>query len=130
MPGWCGKMLWVDLTTEKLEERPLDPRMARDYIGGRGLGIRILLDHVDPGVDPFSPDNVMVMATGPLTGTAAPTGARYMVMTKSPLTGAVTCSNSGGHFPAELKKAGWDAIVFTGRATGPCTCGWITTRPN
>ncbi len=119
MFGWCGKILWVDLTTEKIEERPLDPHVARNYIGGRGLGIRLLLDNVDPNVDPLSPDNHMIMATGPLTGTAAPTGARYMVMTKSPLTGAVTCSNSGGHFPAALKKAGWDAIVFKGKAVRP-----------
>jgi aldehyde:ferredoxin oxidoreductase len=119
MFGWCGKMLWVDLTTEKMEERPLDPQMARDYIGGRGLGIRLLTDNVDPKVDPFSPNNDMVMATGPLTGTTAPTGARYMVMTKSPLTGAITCSNSGGHFPTALKKAGWDAIIFRGKAARP-----------
>jgi aldehyde:ferredoxin oxidoreductase len=112
-------MLWVDLTTEKIEEHRLDAKIARNYIGGRGLGIRLLLDHVDPVIDPFSADNFLVMATGPLTGTSAPTGARYMVMTKSPLTGAVTCSNAGGHFPAALKKAGWDAIVFKGRAARP-----------
>jgi aldehyde:ferredoxin oxidoreductase len=119
MFGWCGKILWVDLTGGTLEERALDPGTACDYIGGRGLGIRFLLDNVNPGVAPLSPDNDMVMATGPLTGTSAPTGARYMVMTKSPLTGAITCSNSGGRFPAALKKAGWDAIVFKGRAPRP-----------
>ncbi len=119
MHGWCGKTLWVDLSSGRVEARPLDPKVARDYIGGRGLGIRHLLDRVDPQTDPLGPDNDLVMATGPLTGTSAPTGARYMVMTKSPLTGALTCSNSGGHFPAELKKAGWDSIVFQGRAAEP-----------
>jgi len=119
MHGWCGKLLWVDLSSGMIEARRLDPKVARDYIGGRGLGIRILTDHVDPAVDPLSPENVMVMATGPLTGTIAPTAARYMVMTKSPLTGAITCSNAGGHFPAAIKKAGWDAIVFTGKAKRP-----------
>lgn len=119
MYGWCGKVLWVDLNAGQLEERPLDPKQARDYIGGRGLGIRHLLDHVDPAVEPLSPGNDLVMATGPLTGTMAPTGARYMVMTKSPLTGAITCSNSGGHFPASLKKAGWDAIIFRGKSPEP-----------
>lgn len=61
----------------------------------------------------------MIMATGPLTGTGAPTGARYMVMTKSPLTGALTCSNSGGFFPTEFKRSGYDTIIFKGRATVP-----------
>jgi aldehyde:ferredoxin oxidoreductase len=119
MTGWCGKILWVDLTSGTVTQRPLDPAMARNYIGGRGWGIRLLLDNVDPGVDPLDPGNDLIMATGPLTGTTAPTGARYMVMTKSPLTGAITCSNSGGHFPAALKKAGWDAIVFIGESPLP-----------
>lgn len=119
MYGWRGRVLWVNLTAGVVEERPLDPRTARDYIGGRGLGIKHLLDAVDPEVDPLSEANDLVMATGPLTGTSAPTGARYMVMTKSPLTGAVTCSNSGGKFPSVLKKAGWDAIIFRGRSSEP-----------
>ncbi len=119
MFGWCGKVLWVHLTDGRIEERALDPETARDYIGGRGLGIRHLLDWVDPDTDPLDAANDLVMATGPLTGTPAPTGARYMVMTKSPLTGALTCSNAGGHFPAALKKAGWDAVVFRGRAPEP-----------
>jgi len=119
MPGWCGKILWVDLTEGRVEERPLEPQAARDFIGGRGLGIRHLLDEVDPQAHPMGPANDLVMATGPLTGTSAPTAARYMVMTRSPLTGAVTCSNSGGHFPAALKRAGWDAVIFRGQAPHP-----------
>jgi aldehyde:ferredoxin oxidoreductase len=83
------------------------------------LGIYYLNQEVDPKTDPHSPDNLLVMATGPLTGTGAPTGARYMVMTKSPLTGAITCSNSGGQFPTELKRAGFDAIIISGRAEAP-----------
>jgi aldehyde:ferredoxin oxidoreductase len=93
--------------------------VAKDYIGGRGLGIYYLNQEVDPKIEPLSPDNLLVMATGPLTGTGAPTGARYMVMTKSPLTGAITCSNSGGQFPTELKRAGFDAIIISGRAEAP-----------
>lgn len=119
MQGWCGKVLRVDLTAGRVEERPLDPRIARKFIGGRGFGIKHLLDEVDPGTAPLSEGNDLVMATGPLTGTSAPTGARYMVMTKSPLTGAVTCSNSGGKFPAALKKAGWDMIIVRGKAPEP-----------
>lgn len=119
MFGWRGKLLRVDLTTGTIHNEPLDPQTAKDYIGGRGLGIYYLNKEVDPSVDPLSPENILVMATGPLTGTRTPTGARYMVMTKSPLTGAITCSNSGGKFPTELKRAGYDGIIFSGRAAAP-----------
>ena len=119
MYGWRGKILRVDLTGGKIEAENLEPRVARDFIGGRGLGAYYLNKEGDPTCDPFSPDNMMVMATGPLTGTPAPTAARYMVMTKGPLTGAITCSNSGGQFPKELKWAGFDAFIFTGRASEP-----------
>jgi aldehyde:ferredoxin oxidoreductase len=119
MHGWCGKVLRVDLTRGELRQEPLDPQVAKEYIGGRGLGIYFLNREGDPKADPFSPENPLVMAAGPLTGTGAPTGARYMVTTKSPLTGAITCSNSGGMFPAELKRAGWDAILFHGKALQP-----------
>jgi aldehyde:ferredoxin oxidoreductase len=119
MYGWRGKILRVDLTSEEVRRDDLDPAVAKDYIGGRGLGIYYLNKEGDPACDPLSPDNLMVMAAGPLTGTPAPTAARYMVMTKGPLTGAVTCSNSGGHFPRELKRSGFDALLVTGRAKRP-----------
>ncbi|NSW85703.1 MAG: aldehyde ferredoxin oxidoreductase family protein [Syntrophobacteraceae bacterium] len=119
MYGWTGKTLKVDLTRGEVEEEALDPRIARSFIGGRGLGIHRLLKDVDPKCDPLGEQNALIMAAGPLTGTKAPTGARYMVMTRSPLTGSVTCSNSGGFFPAELKKAGVDMIVFRGKASEP-----------
>jgi len=119
MHGWTGKILRVDLSRGEIREEPLDPQVARNYIGGRGLGVYYLLKEVDPQCDPLGPENPLIMAVSPLTGTRAPTGARYMVMTKSPLTGAITCSNSGGYFPAEIKKAGLDMIVFEGRAREP-----------
>ena len=119
MYGWRGKILRVDLTTGGLKEENLDMKVAKDYIGGRGLGIYYLNKEVDPRCDPLSSDNMLVMATGPLTGTATPTGSRYMVMTKGPLTDTITCSNSGGQFPKELKRAGIDAILFSGRAAKP-----------
>ncbi len=119
MYGWRGKILRVDLTKGECQEESLDPRAARDYIGGRGLGIYYLNRETKPRCDPLSPENTMIMATGPLTGTPAPTASRYMVMTKGPLTGAVTCSNSGGYFPRELKRAGFDAVIFEGRASKP-----------
>jgi aldehyde:ferredoxin oxidoreductase len=119
MYGWKGKVLRVDLTKGETRVESLDPGIAKDYIGGRGLGIYYLNEEVDPNCDPLSPENMIVMANGPLTGTRAPTGARYMVMTKSPLTGAITCSNSGGRFPTEMKRAGYDVVIFTGRAKRP-----------
>lgn len=119
MNGWMGKILHVNLTERTCSEEPLDERVAKDYVGGRGLGIHFLNQSVDPMCDPFDPNNLLIMATGPLTGTGAPTGARYMVMTKSPLTGALTCSNAGGMFPNEFKRTGYDAIIFSGRADKP-----------
>ncbi len=119
MKGWMGKVLRVDLTTGSIKDEILDPRVAKDYIGGRGLGIYYLNKEVNPKCDPLSPENMLIMMTGPLTGTGAPTGARYMVMTKSPLTGAVTCSNSGGMMPRDMKRAGYDGIIFKGKAEKP-----------
>jgi len=119
MKGWIGKILRVDLTTGEIKDEFLDPKVAKDYIGGRGIGIYYLNKEMDPTCDPFSPENLMIMMTGPLTGTGAPTGARYMVMTKSPLTGAVTCSNSGGMMPREMKRAGYDGVIFKGKSAKP-----------
>lgn len=119
MYGWRGKLLRVNLSTQEIIIEPLDPQVAKDYIGGRGLGIYLMNQEMDALCDPLSPDNMLIMATGPLTGTKAPTGARYMVMTKSPLTGAITCSNSGGKFPAAFKQTGFDAVIFTGKAAQP-----------
>ena len=109
MGGWRGTILRVNLSNGTTRKEPLDPKLARAYIGGRGLGTKILSRReIDPTVDPLSPRNVLILATGPLTGTNAPTGGRYMVITKSPLTGAVACSNSGGYFGAEMKFCGYD----------------------
>ena len=119
MGGWRGDVLRVNLTKGTITKEALDPKLARAYIGGRGLGTKILYDEVDPKVDPLSPHNKLIMATGPLTGTNAPTGGRYMVITKSPLTGAIACSNSGGYIGAELKFCGHDLLILEGRAKAP-----------
>jgi aldehyde:ferredoxin oxidoreductase len=92
---------------------------ANDYLGQRGLATKYLASEIDPKVDPLSPDNKIIWATGPLTGTMASTGGRYSVVTKGPLTGAIACSNSGGYFGAELKFAGWDMVIIEGRASSP-----------
>ncbi len=119
MYGWHGKILRVDLTNEKVSSESVNPRVARDFIGGRGWAIKYLYDEVDPLVDPLSPENKLIFATGPLTGTPAPTGNRYMVITKSPLTGALSNSNSGGDFPTWMKRTGFDMFIFEGKADQP-----------
>jgi len=124
MNGWMGKILRVNLSNGKICEEALDPRVARDFLGGRGLSIYYLLKEVDPNCDSLGEDNKLIMTTGPLTGTKAPTGARYMVTTKSPLTNAISTSNSGGSFPAELKRSGYDVLIFEGAAAEPAYL-WI-----
>ncbi|MEW5830811.1 MAG: aldehyde ferredoxin oxidoreductase family protein [Chloroflexota bacterium] len=119
MYGWHGKLLRINLTTGKVSTEEIDPKIARDYIGGRGWAIRYLTDEVDPKVDALSPGNKLIFATGPLTATTAPTGNRYMVVTKSPLTGALAHSNSGGDFPTWMKRTGYDMFIFEGAARGP-----------
>ncbi|OHD17325.1 MAG: aldehyde ferredoxin oxidoreductase [Spirochaetes bacterium GWB1_59_5] len=119
MFGYNGKILRVDLTTRTVKVEALDEIKARKYIGGRGFGTKMMMDEVDPKVDALSPANKLMLVTGPLTGTATPTGGRYMAVTKSPLTGTIASSNSGGYFGAELKFAGWDAIILEGKASAP-----------
>ncbi|MGE5097780.1 MAG: aldehyde ferredoxin oxidoreductase family protein [Betaproteobacteria bacterium] len=116
---WARKILRVDLTKGTCTPEPLNMEWAKLYLGQRGLATKYFTAEVDPKVDPLSPANKMIFATGPLTGTIASTGARYSVITKGPLTGAIACSNSGGHFGAELKAAGWDMIIFEGKAPKP-----------
>ena len=119
MYGWHGKLLRINLTTREVTAEDIDPQVSKDYIGGRGVAIRYLYDEVDPQVDPLSPDNKLIFATGPLTATTAPTGNRYMVVTKSPLTGALAHSNSGGDFPTWMKRTGFDLFIFEGKASEP-----------
>ncbi|MDO9134846.1 aldehyde ferredoxin oxidoreductase family protein [Hydrogenophaga sp.] len=117
--SWAGKILRVNLTAGTVKSEPLNTEWARAYIGSRGLGSKYLVSEVDPKVDPLAPENKIIWATGPLTGTMASTGGRYTVITKSPLTGAIACSNSGGYWGAELKMAGWDMIIFEGKSPKP-----------
>ena len=110
--AWTRQVLRVNLTQGTCIPEPLNMDWANQYLGQRGLATRYLAEEIDPACDALGPDNKLIMATGPLTGTMASTGGRYSVITKSPLTGAVACSNSGGFFGAELKNAGWDMIIF------------------
>ncbi len=117
--AWAGKLLRVNLTEGTCVSEPLNMDWAHTYIGQRGLGTKYLMEEIDPMVDPLSPENKMIMATGPLTGTNASTAGRYSVITKGELTGAIACSNSGGFFGNELKNAGWDMIIFEGKSPKP-----------
>jgi aldehyde:ferredoxin oxidoreductase len=117
--GYAGKIAFVDLTTGRIETEALDKEIARKYIGGLGIGVRILFERQKKGIDPLGPENTLGFTTGPLTGTITPTGARYMAVCKSPLTGGWGDANSGGYFGSELKSAGWDAVFFSGSAPSP-----------
>jgi aldehyde:ferredoxin oxidoreductase len=115
--SYAGKILHVDLTTGKTETEPLKEDLAKKYIGGIGLGMRLFLDNSKAGVDPFDPKNPIIFVTGPLSGTMAPSaGNSYAVVSKSPLTGGIAESKAHGFFGAELKRAGYDAIIFTGKS--------------
>jgi aldehyde:ferredoxin oxidoreductase len=118
--GWTGTLLRINLSTGRIGKEPINEAWARDFLGGRGLGAKYLYEEMDPHVDPLSPDNKLIFATGPLTGTNASCGARYMVITKGPLTGAITTSNSGGHWGPQLKFAGYDLLILEGKAERPC----------
>jgi aldehyde:ferredoxin oxidoreductase len=119
MYGWHGRLLRVNLTDGTLREEAIPDEESRKYIGGRGVAIKYLLEGMDPKADALSPENLLIMATGPLTSTPAPTGNRYMVVCKSPLTGALANSNSGGVFPTMMKRSGYDLYIFEGRAPRP-----------
>jgi aldehyde:ferredoxin oxidoreductase len=117
--GYMGRVLKIDLTARTVEEYPWTDDQRRLYLGGKVMAARILADTLADGTDPLGPENVVVVATGPLTGTGAPSTARFDVSALSPLTGIVASSNCGGPFGTYLKKAVVDALVITGRAAAP-----------
>lgn len=117
--AWARNILRVNLSKGTCANEPLNMEWAQKYLGQRGLATKYLVEETDPKVDPLSPENKMIMATGPLTGTCASTAGRYSVITKGALTGAIACSNSGGFFGNEMKNAGYDMIIFEGKAKSP-----------
>jgi aldehyde:ferredoxin oxidoreductase len=119
MDGYAGKMLYADLSAGTLAIKPTPPELKRDYMGGRGFGIRLLTDLVDPKTDPLSERNVLIYAAGPLTGTGIPLGSRYEISTIAPLSGTAMSANSGGVFGWKMKKAGFDAVIVSGKAKKP-----------
>ncbi|ACQ54985.1 aldehyde ferredoxin oxidoreductase family protein [Clostridium botulinum] len=119
MYGYNGKILRIDLTNRNCTLEPLDEEKAKKFIGARGLGVKTLLEEIDPKIDPLSIENKLVIVTGPITGAPMPTSGRYMVVTKAPLTGTIAISNSGGKWGTELKNAGYDMIIVQGKSEVP-----------
>lgn len=119
MLGWAGKILDINLTDGSIETVPLDMEMARLFLGGRGLGARLLWDLVGPEVEPLSPENVLIFTTGPITASGSQTSNRFNVSTKSPLTGAILHANSGGWWGMQFKRTGYDALIVRGKAERP-----------
>ena len=117
--GYTGKVLRVNLTTQATMVETLPYETARDFIGGAGFCVKYLFDELEPGVDPLGEDNKLVFAAGPFTGTSVPCASRMAVGAKSPLTGSLGVAMTGGHFPAELKMAGYDVLIIEGKAEKP-----------
>jgi len=119
MYGWNGRIMYVDLTEEKIWKEPLSKELREDFIGGRGVNVKLLWELTEPGVDPLSPGNVLIFGAGPLTGTTAPMTGRMTITSKSPATNLYVKTSMGGHFAGELKFAGYDHIVFLGASEKP-----------
>lgn len=117
--GYMGKILFVDLSIGELRDEALDEKLRRQFIGGYGIGSRILYSRMKGGIDPLGPENILAVMTGPLTGTPAMCGTRFQVMCKSPLTGGWGDGNCGGDFGPYLKFAGYDGVFFTGASAKP-----------
>jgi aldehyde:ferredoxin oxidoreductase len=117
--GYTGNLLRIDLATRQVTREKLERKLAEDYVGGRGLTSYLLYREMDPAADALSPENKLMFGTGPLTATGAVAASRYVVVCKAPLTGTIACSNSGGFFGPELKFAGFDVVIFEGKAERP-----------
>jgi len=119
MFGYNGKVLRINLSDKTCKVEALNVDKAKKFIGSRGLGVKTLFEEIDPKIDPLSPQNKLIIATGPLTGAPVPTSGRFMVITKAPLTGAIGIANSGGKWGAELKMAGYDMLIVEGKSDAP-----------
>ena len=119
MNGWIGTILRINVATGSIRKENLDPAIAQKFMGGRGLGTYMMSREVSPAIDPLDPDNKLIFAAGPLSGTNAPASSHWNVVTKGPLTGTIAASSSGGMFGAMLKYAGYDALVVEGKAEKP-----------
>ncbi len=120
MYGYWGRLLNIDLTIASTDIVTLDPDLLRDFLGGVGLGTRLLWDMIGATTDPLGAENPLLFITGPLTGTRVPTSSKAVVCARSPLTGLLGYSVFGGRLPTGIRRAGYDGILITGRAESPC----------
>ena len=120
--GYMGKVLQIDLTTQEVCEYPFSDEERRLFIGGKMMAAKILYDNFNGTEKAFSKENLLVISTGPMTGSGAPSSSRFNISTLSPQTGYVTSSNCGGNFGYYLKKAGLDALILKGKCSRPT---WI-----
>ena len=119
MKGWTDSFLKVNLTNSKTTIQKYDEHIAKNFLGGRGLAVKILWDNLKPGTDPLSPDNLLIFAAGPLTGIGLPNSGKLVIASKSPLTGGYGDGNSGSWVAVNMRKAGYDAIIIEGKASTP-----------
>ena len=119
MKGYMGKILIVNLTSREIQEKETDEEIMRQYLGGSGIGARLLFEYTTSETNPLSPENPLIFATGPLTGTGLFNSDRFDLVTKSPLTGIFAESSAGGYWSGRFKKCGYDALIVIGKASGP-----------
>ncbi|MGB9929913.1 MAG: aldehyde ferredoxin oxidoreductase family protein [Methanosarcina sp.] len=119
MNGWKGKTIYIDLSSQSINVTSTDEKLVREYLGGRGFGVKLLSELTDPDIDPLSPDNPLIFTSGPLTG-LVPMAPGAVLTSKSPLTGTVFSWNAGGSLGKELRKAEIDALIISGKAERPC----------
>jgi len=117
--GYAGHMLRVDLSRNTIATEPLTPGLTDPYVGGRGLAARIIYDELTAGIDPLGPENLFLLATGPLGSSGIPGSTRYITACKSPLTGGWGEANAAGRFGPLLQRAGFDAVIIMGQAPSP-----------
>ena len=119
LKGYMGKILKVNLSNRKIQIEPLNEEWAEKFIGGSGLGAKYLFEMTDEGTDPLGPENPLIFMNGPFTGTSVPLSGRHGVVSRSPLTGIFGESDVGGTWGANLKRAGLDGILITGKSEKP-----------
>src|SRR5512147_1960491 len=119
MQGWTGVFLNVNLTKNTAVSQQIEQSLAHDFLGGRGFAAKILWDRLKAGTDPLSPENLLIFASGPLTGIGLPNSGKLVVAAKSPLTGGYGDGNIGNLAAVHMRKAGYDAIIIEGKASSP-----------
>ena len=114
--GYCGKIIKINLTTKTVEDYPFSDKERELFIGGKIMAAKIIYDNIKSKIDPLSPENMIVITTGPLNATGTPCSSRFNTSSISPLTGFYASSNCGGNFGMAMKRAGYDAIIITGKS--------------